>query len=289
MRRKKLWIGLIAVIAVVGGWAAFRPERVWIDKTVNESLVAAGSETAMAAANAPLALVSGTFHSNAHETKGMATIYRLEDGSRVLRLTGFETSNGPDVQVYLVKAMDVMDNDTVKQAGFVNLGALKGNVGDQNYAVPAEVDLEAHRAVTIWCRRFGVNFGTAPLGGSTPMRASEPSVLSMGTFHSVAHETQGTASIHRLADGSRVLRFTDFTTSNGPDVQVYLVAAQDANDNDSVKQAGFVHVAALKGNVGDQNYEIPADLDLDKYRAVTIWCRRFGVNFGTAALHPVTS
>ena len=86
-----------------------------------------------------------------------------------------------------------------------------------------------------------------------------------------------------------MLRFSDFETSNGPDVQVYLVAADDASDNDTVKQAGFVHVAALKGNVGAQNYDLPADVDLAKYRAVTIWCRRFGVNFGTAALHQVTS
>ena len=51
-----------------------------------------------------------------------------------------------------------------------------------------------------------------------------------------------------------------------------------------MKQAGFVEVGALKGNVGDQNYEISSDLDLNKYRAVTIWCKRFGVNFATAPL-----
>jgi hypothetical protein len=51
-----------------------------------------------------------------------------------------------------------------------------------------------------------------------------------------------------------------------------------------VKQAGFVEVAPLKGNVGDQNYELPANIDLSKYRAATLWCRRFGVNFGTAPL-----
>jgi len=56
-----------------------------------------------------------------------------------------------------------MDNETVTKSGFVHLGALKGNIGDQNYDVPADVDLSTHRAVTVWCRRFGVNFGTAPL------------------------------------------------------------------------------------------------------------------------------
>ena len=115
----------------------------------------------MPAAPAPIA--AGSFHSNAHETRGMATIYRRPDGSRILRLSSFETSNGPDVRVYLVAATDVNDNATVKSAGFVELGKLKGNKGDQNYAIPSAVDLSKYRAVTIWCARFNVNFGTAPL------------------------------------------------------------------------------------------------------------------------------
>jgi hypothetical protein len=77
---------------------------------------------------------------------------------------------------------------------------------------------------------------------------------------------------------------TEFETSNGPDVHVYLVAASDAHDNETVTKAGFIHLGALKGNVGDQNYTVPIDIDLSKYQAVTIWCRRFGVNFGTAPL-----
>ncbi len=80
----------------------------------------------------------------------------------MLRLTNFETSNGPDVRVYLVAAPDVNENETVKQAGFIDLGAMKGNIGDQNYDVPADVDLAKYRSVSIWCRRFRVNFGTAP-------------------------------------------------------------------------------------------------------------------------------
>ncbi len=111
----------------------------------------------------PVRLVSGRFHSNAHETKGLATIYRLEDGRRVLRLTEFSTSNGPDVRVYLVAAEDVQEEDAAKRAGVVDLGALKGNIGDQNYAVPEGLDLTKYRAVSIWCRRFSVNFGAAPL------------------------------------------------------------------------------------------------------------------------------
>jgi hypothetical protein len=134
--------------------------------------------------------------------------------------------------------------------------------------------------VTIWCQRFGVNFGTAPLS----TEAGVAQVLASGTFHSVAHESAGQAAILQLGDGRRVLRFTNFRTSNGPDVRVYLLAATDASDSDTVKKAGFVEVGNLKGNIGDQNYEIGPDLDLNKYRAVTIWCKRFSVNFATAPL-----
>ena len=69
---------------------------------------------------------------------------------------------------------------------------------------------------------------------------------------------------------------------------MYLVAAADASDNETVTKAGFVELGKLKGNEGDQNYDIPAGLDLEKYRAVTIWCRRFGVNFATAPLAPAS-
>jgi hypothetical protein len=81
-----------------------------------------------------------------------------------------------------------------------------------------------------------------------------------------------------------VLRFTHFETSNGPDVRVYLLASKDASDSETVKQAGFVEVGALKGNIGDQNYELSSEADLNKYRAVTMWRKRFGVDFATAPL-----
>jgi hypothetical protein len=68
--------------------------------------------------------------------------------------------------VYLVAAADVTDDETVKTAGFVELGPMKGNKGDQNYEVPSSVDLASYRSVTIWCKRFSVNFGSAPLSTS---------------------------------------------------------------------------------------------------------------------------
>jgi hypothetical protein len=92
-----------------------------------------------------------------------------------------------------------------------------------------------------------------------------------------------------MPDGKNVLRFSAFETSNGPDVHVYLVAASDATDDETVKKAGFLDLGSIKGNIGDQNYDLPIDVDLNKYRAVTVWCKRFSVNFATAPLLPTQS
>ena len=155
---RKLIVIVIALVVAGGAWYAFRPERLFVNQTVSEQFPVASAATAKT-----VTLASGNFHTVAHDTRGTATIYELPTGQRTLRLTNFETSNGPDVRVYLVAAADATDSDTVKQAGFVEVAALKGNVGDQNYDLPAGVDLDKYRAVTIWCRRFGVNFATAPL------------------------------------------------------------------------------------------------------------------------------
>jgi hypothetical protein len=160
MKRRNWIVGLVVVGAI--GWYLFRPELLFVNKRVNETLTAQVSPGS-AETEAPAALFAGSFHSVAHETKGTATVHRRPDGTRVLRLTEFATSNGPDVRVYLVAAPDAADDETVKQAGFVELGKLKGNQGDQNYDIPSALDLDKYRAVTIWCRRFAVNFATAPL------------------------------------------------------------------------------------------------------------------------------
>jgi hypothetical protein len=290
---KKILIGIGAVV-VAAGWYAFRPERLWIDQVVSESFDTAAvalSGASDGAVATPTMLSMGRFHSVAHDGRGLATIYQTADGKRTLRLTQFETSNGPELHLYLIAADDAKDDATVKRAGFVSLGALKGNKGDQNYEIPDSLDLSKYRAVTVWCRRFGVNFTTAPLAMADmpAAAASDPAVTSptpiaAGTFHSNAHETKGTATVYRRADGIRTLRLADFETSNGPDVRVYLVAAPDVKDDATVKSAGFIELGKLKGNKGDQNYEIPASVDLSKYRSVTIWCKRFSVNFGTAPL-----
>jgi hypothetical protein len=164
MSKRNLIIGLGA-IALAIAWYAFRPELLFINKSVNEELpVAQPASMAMSKGTEPMVLGKGDFRGLAHETKGLAAMYQLPDGKRLLRLSNFETSNGPDVHVYLVAAEVAKDNATVKQAGFIDLGSLKGNKGDQNYEVPADTDLNKYKSVSIWCARFGVNFGAATLG-----------------------------------------------------------------------------------------------------------------------------
>jgi hypothetical protein len=116
------------------------------------------------------------------------------------------------------------------------------------------------------------------------VKDAQPVALLKGSFHTVSHDTKGMAAVYELPDGKKVLRSTEFETSTGPDVQVYLGYAKDANDDETVTKSGFYHLAALKGNKGDQNYEIPSDVDFGKVKSVTVWCRRFSKNFGTAPL-----
>lgn len=153
----KKWVVAILALVLLAAWYEFRPERLYINQRVNEPVpTTAGAPSAEA-------IEAGTFHSVAHSTQGTATIYNLGYGKRILRFTNFRTSNGPNVRVYLVAADDPKDNATVRRADYVDLGDMKGNIGDQNYAIGPDVDLSKYRSVSLWCKRFSINFGSAPL------------------------------------------------------------------------------------------------------------------------------
>ena len=154
---KKWGLGILPIVIALGivAWYAFRPERLVVNQTVNEAFPGGQASSAQT-------LASGTFHSVLHPTEGTATVYRLGDGSCVLRFTNFNTSNGPDVHVYMVAGDDARDHATVLHSGFIDLGVIKGNIGDQNYSIGPDVDLSKYRTVSIWCKRFSVNFGAAP-------------------------------------------------------------------------------------------------------------------------------
>jgi hypothetical protein len=120
--------------------------------------------------------------------------------------------------------------------------------------------------------------------GATQAQEPGAKVLAKGEFHNADKAGKGTATVYQLADGKRVLRLTNFETDNGPDLHVRLIAAGDARDTASVANTDYVEVAKLRGNKGNQNYELPDKADLGKYRVVSIWCNRFTVNFAAAPL-----
>jgi hypothetical protein len=155
----KIWklVVPVLVIALLIAWYAFRPERLVVNRYVHEAFP--GGKDSLPWET----IASGTVHNVLHPTEGTATIYRIGNGSRILRFTNFKTSNGPDVHVCMVAADDAKDSATVQRAGFIDLGLIKGNVGDQNYTLGPDVDLSKYRAVSVWCKRFSVNFGAAPL------------------------------------------------------------------------------------------------------------------------------
>jgi hypothetical protein len=120
-----------------------------------------------------------------------------------------------------------------------------------------------------------------------PMPEDDPStmqVLAAGSFYPVAHEGEGSATIYLLADGSRVLRFEAFDVLNGPDLHVYLVPADPVPNTVGVEIVGYVDLGELKGNIGSQNYDLPANLDLSQFKSVVIWCQPFRVPFAAAPL-----
>jgi pentapeptide MXKDX repeat protein len=118
------------------------------------------------------------------------------------------------------------------------------------------------------------------------MHDGKAKILETGKFHGQVHKTEGRATVYQEADGKLVLRLTNFKTSNGPDVHVILVATKDAMDDANFLKDNTekIELGKLKGNEGDQNYEIPAGTDLTKFRTVSIYCERFNANFGAAPL-----
>jgi Electron transfer DM13 len=162
---------LVAAGLIAFGIVWFAPQALFINTSVDEPLpvtAAMVSGTAPAAPSSPATavpqpqtLVRGDFRSLEHHTTGSAQLLRLADGTVVLRIEDLDTSNGPDVRVTLSPTpSDRGDRDYGEH---LDLGALKGNKGSQNYAVPAGTDLGAYRSVVIWCRRFSVGFGVAPI------------------------------------------------------------------------------------------------------------------------------
>ncbi|MEV4159198.1 DM13 domain-containing protein [Nonomuraea dietziae] len=129
--------------------------------------------------------------------------------------------------------------------------------------------------------------GATPAPAAVPRAVSPapaPEVLRSGRFVTHEHRTSGVAKVLRLADGRRVLRIEDLATSDGPDLRVWLSDQPVTDSWHAFDDGRYLELGDLKGNKGDANYPIPADADLDSLTSVSIWCKRFSVSFGAAAL-----
>jgi hypothetical protein len=176
MRRMLLWVGVPVLVVGLGvGLALFEPWRAFTSSHLDEPAPVAvvtsapapdtsspGTSTSQAPAG-PVVLAEGAFVSQEHDTAGTASVLELPDGSRVLRLEGFSTSDGPDVHVWLSDAAAGGDWHSYDDGRYVPLGEIKATEGNHNYAIPADADLTGLQSAVIWCDRFNVAFGSAAL------------------------------------------------------------------------------------------------------------------------------
>ena len=146
--------GLVGFAAGNAFWYLASP--LWIDRHVAES--ASDAQTASVIAR-------GDFQGadSVHQGRGQATLFSGTDGARLLRLSDFEVTNGPDLEVWLSAHPDPEKSADVSGNDWLALGQLKGNIGDQAYSVPADADISTYISVVIWCEQFGVLFSPAAL------------------------------------------------------------------------------------------------------------------------------
>ncbi len=169
LSRPVAWIVLVVVLAGAGfGLYWFTPWKLFTNDVAHDQLstVAPSAGAGAGTSTCPCLLAQATFISHEHTTTGTARIVKLADGSRRLELVGLDTSNGPDLHVWLTDQKVVPGAAGWKvfdDGRYLDLGPLKGNRGDQAYEIPADLELSQYHSVTVWCQRFSVSFGAADL------------------------------------------------------------------------------------------------------------------------------
>jgi hypothetical protein len=193
---------------------------------------------------------------------------------------------GVAVGLALFQPWKIFTRSTVDEALPVSVSAAAGTAtGPATEATPGSVVASASAVVPASAAEPTAQAAPAPAATPVPAPA-EPVLLASGSFVDGEHSTSGNATVLQLPDGSRYVRLEDFSTSDGPDVQVWITDQEAGGDDWGKYDDGrYLELGSLKGTDGNQNYAIPAGADLAGLTSVIIWCDRFNVAFGSA---PVT-
>jgi hypothetical protein len=176
------------------------------------------------------------------------------------------------------EAGPVFDTDPIAAQSTTDDPTPVSTVDEQDAPAASEPTADAPTPPTVTTAPTVSTQPTVTAPATVPPTAPEITTEFTGTFVGKAHPTDGSASVLGNGSGQRFVRFENFATDNGPDLNVYLVNSSTGDVSD------YIDLGDLKGNIGDQNYELPVGVDLSVYDTVVIWCVRFSVSFGEATL-----
>jgi len=165
----------------------------------------------------------------------------------------------------------------------VNEAAPEGFVPVTVPEVPTTIAVNAPATTAVPTDSAPTDSAPAPTTVLVTVAPTTTPTPAVAEFISRSHGTTGTAMFLQDAEGNVVLRIEDLSTDNGPDLKVYL-STNTPDGSVGAFDDDFVNLGKLKGNIGDQNYDVPAGTDLSRFNSIVIWCDRFDVAFGAAPL-----
>ena len=257
--RLKIIIAVVVVALGIFAIAYFEPHKLWIDEEVNEDFPA------------PVAV---------------ATTTAAREATSAPTTTGAPTTPAPDAPVTTTTTLDTT-SPTIedRERGFSPATEEERENPPATTVPAAEEPATTTTAPPTTSTTVAPTTTTAPPTTTTTTVPEGPVLLSSSEWISIGHPGAGTVLVYRQPDGSHVVRFENLEVSNGPDLLVILSAAPLVNDRAAYSEVEYLSLGDLKGNKGNQNYVVPADVNLGDYQTVAIWCRRFNYTFNAADIH----
>ena len=247
--RLKIIIAVVVVALGIFAIAYFEPHKLWIDEEVNEDF--------------PVAVAIATTTTTAVATS---------------------VTEAPTTTVATTTTAAVEPETTTTAVAQPETEEEEG--GEESPTTAEETPEETTTTTTpTTTTTVAPTTTTAPPTTTTTTVPEGPVLLSSSEWISIGHPGAGTVLVYRQPDGSQVVRFENLEVSNGPDLLVILSAAPLLNDRAAYSAAEYLSLGDLKGNKGNQNYVVPAEVNLGDYQTVAIWCRRFNYTFNAADIH----